>query len=638
MKPVYQATARLTIDRESTSSPITGQRTEYIDVQSQLLTFNTHFKLIKSKPVIESLIQALQLEDLANSSKENLASNPFMVVTNFILDAKSRLVDNIQLLLKREEQEQTEREKLDQEISDLQEQIEISQVRDTRLLTIDVEDTNPEYAALIANLLAKKYIEFDLASRLSSANENLEWLNKEVYALKKRLEDDEKKFYEYKQENKVFSLSGKQKVIDQKITELNNEYILTRNKRQEIEAKLNEIEKKSVVSEDVAYIRSILNNKSIDEIYANLTNLELEYDRLKKVFKKKHPKIQQVIGEIAKVKAKLNTELQKEIENLKVERTVLLNREKVMEQNLSEFEEDALDTSSKELKYTILQRNMDTSQQLYDTLVAKIKESGVVSSGATSNVRVVEQATVPIDPVKPNKKKNVLLAIILGLFGGTGLAFFLEYLDQTIRTEEDVHNYLDLPVLSVVPIADKSEQGVLLMLKLNTTKNDLPGHDALLFNFSTKSRYAESFRTLRTNIYFALMEKELDSLMVTSSLQGEGKTNSVANLAFTIAQTGKRVLMVDADLRKPGLTSRFGMQKATGFSNLISDTMGRHINRGNVADYGMNDIIKLCLLQNRNCIISFNDGTNQTELTFLKGKLIDVYWINRPEEKNLRQH
>lgn len=459
MKPVYQATARLTIDRESTSSPITGQRTEYIDVQSQLLTFNTHFKLIKSKPVIEKLIQALEIEEHATPDQEAVVSNPLMVLTTFLQNAKTRFTENIKLLLKREEKVLTEREILDLQITALQDQIEISQVRDTRLLTIDVEDNDPEYAALVANQLAKKYIEFDLASRLTSANENLEWLNKEVYALKKRLEDDEQKFYEYKQANKVFSLTGKQKVIDQKITELNNEYILTRNKRQEIEAKLNEIQKKVGVTEDIAYIRSILNNKSIDEIYANLTSLELEYGRLNKVFKAKHPKIQQVTGEVAKVKAKLKTELQKEIENLKVERTVLLNREKVMEQNLSEFEEDALDTSAKELKYTILQRNMDTSQQLYDTLVTKIKESGVVSSGATSNVRIVEQATVPIAPVKPNKKKNLLLAIILGVFGGVGLAFFLEYLDQTIRTEEDVQNYLDLPVLSVIPVADQAEQG-----------------------------------------------------------------------------------------------------------------------------------------------------------------------------------
>ncbi len=173
------------------------------------------------------------------------------------------------------------------------------------------------------------------------------------------------------------------------------------------------------------------------------------------------------------------------------------------------------------------------------------------------------------------------------------------------------------------------------MLKLKRTKKDIPGAETLLVNFSSKSRYAESYRTLRTNIYFSLMEKDLHTLVVTSALPGEGKTTTVANLAYTIAQTGKRVLMVDADLRKPGLSSRFGLQKANGFSNLIADVLGRHVNSGNVADYGLKDLIRLNNLQQRNCILTIVDGTNEAELFFLKGELVDVYWKNRPDNQKL---
>lgn len=460
MKPVYQATARLAIERESTASPITGQRTEYIDVQSQLLTFNTHFKLIKSKPVVESLLEELRLDpEMEEELSSSLVTGPLEAAIGFAKDSIARAKGHIKLLLNIEEQELTEQELLDEQISELQKQVSISHQRETRILSIDVQDIDRGRAANIANLLAKNYIEFDLATRLASENQNLEWLTKEVYSLKKRLEDDEKAFYEYKQLNKVFSLEGKQKVIDQKISELNNDYLATRSRRQELDAKLDEIDKQYAGKADIAYIRSILDNKTLDAIYANLTNLELEYSRLSKVFKRKHPKIQQVSGEIAKVRAKFKTELNKEIDNLQVQRNILINREKVMEQNITEFEDDALNTNSKELKYTILQRNMDTSQKLYDTLVSKIKEVSVVSGGAKSNIRIVENASVPIAPVKPSKKKNLLLSIILGLFGGIGLAFFLEYLDQTVRTEEDVQNILDLPVLTVIPVADKADGG-----------------------------------------------------------------------------------------------------------------------------------------------------------------------------------
>jgi polysaccharide biosynthesis transport protein len=457
-KPVYKASARLAIERESTASPVTGQRTEFSDTQSQLLTFNTHFKLIKSKPVLTELLQVLKQQS-GDEALDQTSLSLLAQLRETLTATSSRIKTNIRRLIGMAEKEFSPAEILEQQLEDLEKKITISHIRETRLLTIDVADNDPELAARIANLLAAKYIEFDLASRLASGNQNLEWLNREVYALKKRLEDDEQKFFEYKQLHGVFSLSGKQKVIDQRITELNNEYLDTRNKRQELDAKLGEIEKQIGGGTDFAHVRSILDNPSINDIYSNLTNLQLEQNRLAKVFGPKHPKMVQVASEITKVQSKLRSELSKEVENLRVQRTVLLNREKQMEANITDFEKDALDTSSKELTYTMLQRNMDTSQQLYDTLVTKIKESGVAAGGAVSTIRIVETASPPISPFKPNKKRNLLLGLILGLFSGMGLAFFLEYLDQTVRNEEDVRRSVDLPVLAIIPVADLAEQG-----------------------------------------------------------------------------------------------------------------------------------------------------------------------------------
>ena len=458
MKPVYQAEARIAIERESSSSPVTGQRVEYIDEQAESLSFNTHSKLIKSKPVIESLLADLKNVNGKEDAAGTLATNPVQVVATYIHSSIGGLKDKIRLFLRREKSGPSEQGVIDKQIQLIQDQIEITPEKDTRLLNIDVRDTNPAKAAKIANLLAQKYIDFDLATRLASENKKMEWLSREVHSLKKRLEDNEKAFSEYKQLNKVFSVEGQQKVIDQKISEMNNEYLATQSKRQEMDAKLAEINKKYDGKAGIGYVRSILNNETIDVIYGNLTNLELEQSRLAKVFKSQHPKMQQIRSEIAKVKAKLNIELTKEIENLKVQQTVLVNREKSMEQTIAGFEDDAMNNNSKELKYTILQRNKDTSQQLYDTLVAKIKEAGIASSSATSNIRIVEQASVPIDPVEPNKKKNLLLSVVLGVFGGLSLAFFFEYLDQTVRTEEDVQVLLGLPVLSLIPVADKTEK------------------------------------------------------------------------------------------------------------------------------------------------------------------------------------
>lgn len=173
------------------------------------------------------------------------------------------------------------------------------------------------------------------------------------------------------------------------------------------------------------------------------------------------------------------------------------------------------------------------------------------------------------------------------------------------------------------------------MIKFKSSKKIIKGKDSLLTNYSVKSRYAESYRTLRTNLYFSHMEKDLNSLVVTSSMASEGKSNTVANLGFTIAQTGKKVLMVDSDLRKPGLSERFLLKKATGFANLVGDLLGRFLTKGRIEEYGLIDIITLTSLQKRTCIMNITDGANSADLFFLKGELVDIYWKNRPESKKL---
>lgn len=470
--PTYIATAVIAIDRESTISPVTGKRMDFENRLSETLDFKTHLKLIKSRPVIVSLIQSLDETLLQNKSIDSVAINNSSSFENDngitkvlyqirLLSAQLKKItaEAIREYFPKDAKILTDEEILDLRVKSMKGQIAIANVPETRLVYISSWDRNPDFSATVANSLAKKYIEFDLSSRLATANQKLEWLNKELFALKQRLEEDQRKFYEYKQSNKVFSLQGKQKIINQKISELNNEYLNTKTKRQELDAILEEISHQVGEEKNIGHIRSVLNNPAIDRIHLNVTNLELEQSRLKKVFKSKHPKMIQVTTEIDKALAKLQTELEREVENLKVQRKVLFSREKVMEANLAEFEGDALSTSGKELKYTMLQRNMDTSQNLHDTLVTKIKEVAVITGAAASNVRIVEEAAVPIVPLKPNKRKNIILAILVGLFGGIIIVFFLDYMDQSIRNEEDAQYYLNLPVLSIIPVAEQQKKG-----------------------------------------------------------------------------------------------------------------------------------------------------------------------------------
>ena len=452
---IYESGAKLVIDKEGSLSPITGERLEYESHLSQTQTFNTHFELIISNPVLNNVIDALELD--REKTELTLEVNP---VKEFI----GRLRDNINLLLQKESQELTSHERRLQLIDKVREKIDISQVRNTKLLIIKVKDKEAALAADIANTLANEYIQFDMANRMGSSKQTLDWLNSELYELRKNLEDAEKAFFDYKQENKLFSIAGKEKMIDQKISEFNNRYLESRNQRLALDARINEVsslirKSKSINNFRSLNVGSLVDNPIIDGLYKKMVDIELELTRQSGVFKKKHPKIVQLKSELEKSWVRCSEEIKKELNNLKSERKILLTREQNLEKTISEFEADALDISSKELKYTILQRNVNTSQKLYDLMLSKIKESNILQTGNSSNIRIVESGTVPIYPVSPNKKLNLIIGAVLGLFSGIGLAFFLEYLDRTIRTEEDIQKLFDLPVLSVIPEADRSAAG-----------------------------------------------------------------------------------------------------------------------------------------------------------------------------------
>lgn len=444
MKPVYRATTTMVIEKEQNTSPLTGERVDYESYISQTLTFNTHFKLIKSRGILEKVIKNLRLDRL--DMKNGLEAGPLKKL-------RAQFKENIRLLLGLEEQILTPQQEMAQRIEKLKDKIDIEEVRDTRILKVSVENSDSVMARDMANEVAGIYIKFNIAGRLQSSQSSLSWMSDQLYEMKKKLEDAEHEFLNFKQQEKLFSVEGKQKVIDQKIEEFNDAYIEARNNRLELDAKLAAIEEKLHPGEYSSHVRSIIANPLIDNLYGQMLDSELEFNRLGKVFKSKHPKIIQIKSKIEKTRIKMDEEITKEVENLKTERAIFLAREKVLEKTMADFEDEALNMNKKELNYSILLRNVDANKNLYDTLLSKVKESTIVGNIDVSNIRIAEKATSPFFPIKPKKMLNLILSIIFGLMTGIGLAFLWEYMDRSLRTEEDVERYLGLPVLSVIPLA-----------------------------------------------------------------------------------------------------------------------------------------------------------------------------------------
>ncbi|MFH1488892.1 MAG: GumC family protein [Pseudomonadota bacterium] len=448
MAPVYRSTATLVIDKEQSKSPLTGERMDYETYMSLSLTFNTHFKLITSRPVLEQTLRELDPERLSGEKG---------METGLLSELLTRFKKNIRLLLGYEEKSLSPGERRARLIEKLKEKIEIEQIRDTRLLKVSVEDHDPSAAERLANSLSESYIAFNIENRLKSSRNTLSWMTKQLYEMKKKLEDAEQAFLAYKERQKLFSVEGKQKVIGQKIQEFNDAYLKARNRRLELDAMLEELQRSYRSGKDRIHIRSLTKNPLIESLYSQILDGEVELSRLSKVYRSKHPKVIQITTKIDDTRSKLDGEVRKEVKNLVTERSVLLAKEKVLQKTMADFETDALDTNRKELKYTILLRNVQTNQKLYDTLLSRVEESNILGNVDVTNIRVAERAEMPQGPIKPKKKRNLILSVLFGLMTGIGLAFLFEYLDRSFHTEEDIERYLGLPVLSVIPIADKGK-------------------------------------------------------------------------------------------------------------------------------------------------------------------------------------
>ena len=354
--PIYQTSSVLIIDRESTRSPITGQTMEYESYLSESMTFNTHFEMITSQAVLERVVRNLNLDKLDKKPEEMNLSRP-----NPLWEWFSRIKKNI-LSLIGYERELSVNQKLSEPEDRLlsitrmiKGMVTVEPIEDTRLLKINATSPSPVKARDVANGLAQAYIDFNLDSRMKSTQNSLKWLTDHLYEMKKKLEDAEKEFLTYKQSSSLVSLEETQKTIAQKTTDYNNAYIQTRNRRLEVDAKLQQLSRILKSGKNILYIprlRSLIDNDLINNLYSQLVNAEGERSRLRKVYKSKHPKVIEINTKITNLRKKLNQEMRKDLDNLKTEQALLLKKEKVIQKTIADLKGEAMEVNKSELKYT----------------------------------------------------------------------------------------------------------------------------------------------------------------------------------------------------------------------------------------------------------------------------------------------
>jgi len=544
MKPVYVASAKVEIDRENSNIlPFQGTDSydfmmdldNYIETQSRILTSET-----------------LALQTIRNAG---FGANP-----DFEADSSSGAIAAGSL----------KNQKLPPEVGAFLGSLSVRRIPNTRLLEVTFESTDPQAAAQTLNAHLENYIEQNYKSRYEATTAASKFLEEELSELSVKVRRSEDARIAYERNNQIWTVdeSKTNNVTTQRLVDLNKE--LT-------DAQSDSLKKQALYeyakAGDVDAVPEIRDNSVLQDMQKKRGDLSMQYTDAVNQYGPNFPKVQRLQAQIKDMEEQIVRERKGIVGQLESDYREAKQHEELLSRALDQQKAEVALMSEKMIEYNVLKREAEANKSLYDSLQTKLKEAQISSGLRSSNIRIMDPAMVPSTPARPAKTRNIALAIIVGLVGGIGLALLREYLDNTVKTPDDVETLARLPSLAVVPafgdsVGASKRTGVLKGASAN-------GHEKrieLVAQHLPKSQMSEAFRALRTALLLSQPERPPQVILVTSALPREGKTTAAANLAVTLAQLGDKTVLVDADLRKPGVGRllNLGTGKYAGLSSYLA--------------------------------------------------------------------
>jgi polysaccharide biosynthesis transport protein len=443
----------------------------------------------------------------------------------------------------------------------------VSPIERSNLVEVSFYSRDPARASRVANQLGEDYIDQNLQVKWNEALKASEWLSGRLVELKSKLKSSEDALQAYAAKNSILFIQNAvnaqaQSMANARLEQLETEYTKAQADRAQKEALY------SLVQEGrVQDLPGVLDNRLIQTLEGNLSDLKRQYSELTATVKPGYPKAMALKKQINTLQANLDRQKEALTQNINQEYQAAVGREKNLSAIIAQQEKLVDVVSQKTIQYNILKREVDTNRSLYDGVLQRMKEAQVAAGLNASNIMVVDPALLPKWPAKPRIIFNLALGFILGLGLGIGLAFFQEYLDNTLKTPDEVESLLRLPSLGLIPSihlngsSKSSEHG------LTTLKTGSNGSYGLALQKDPMA--AEAFRSLRTSILLSANPIP-KVLLVTSALPGEGKTTTTVNLGATLASLGSKVVVVDCDMRRPACHRAAGVKNSPGFVQCLT--------------------------------------------------------------------
>ncbi len=438
--------------------------------------------------------------------------------------------------------------------------LQINSIPRTRLLEIRFASSDPALAAKVVNTVIDTYIEQNYKTHLEATTRTSDWLTQQLSELQMKVEQSQEKLVRYQKDHGILGIDEKENIVTSKLDELNKELTAAEGDRMQKESVY-----RLASSGDPDLLSNLDPSSPLVKLRGQEADLHRQIAQLSVSFQPTYPKLQELNNELASVQADIKVEVQRLAAKYKKDYLAALEREKLLRASLENQKSQENELNESAIEYSLLKRDVDSNRQLYEGLLQKLKEAGVMTGLRSSNVRIVDPASPPMVPSSPNIPRNLAMSLLLGLIGGVSLAFVMESRDNTIHSLEQAQMITALPSLAYIPLAGgNSGRNALMRVKR-------PGAAAALASAAQpKSQIAEAYRALRTSILLSRLGQSAKVLMVTSPLPQEGKTTTTVNLATVLAQHESRVLLIEADMRRAGISQVFGLQSTIGLSSVLA--------------------------------------------------------------------
>ncbi len=554
--PIYQSRAQILIENDSPKVAKLDQMFDSTDGYYNDEFYQTQYRILQSRSLAKRTLDAMKLWDAPR-----LGSGPTPRGSISVTALLSSGLNTVMRLFEHAEPPPPpapvetasgESDRQSGRIDEFLGGLSIVPVRNSRIVEVRYASTDPLFAAAAANALTRAFIEQNRETKFSTSKDAADWLSGRLAEQRKALEASEAALQAYKERNGTVSVADSaSNIVVQRLTDLNAALTKAKTERINKEALYNQLNT-AQGSGTLDTFPTVLANDYVQKLRGDLADLQRQQTLMAQRYGDRNPEMIRLRSAIETADAKLHVELAKVVASVKNEYEAALGAERSLQSSLDSQKGEALSQNRKGIEYGVLQREVESNKQIYESLMQRTKETGISSELRASNVRIVDAAETPRSPIAPNLQREVMIWFGGSLMLAVGLAFGLEYLDTRIKTPEQIRHDLGLPFLGMLPALRAKDY-----------------HGAPLLNNGVPSPFSEAVRSVRTALLFSSAEEGAKSLVITSTAPSEGKTLVACNLAMALAQAGQRVILIDADMRRPRVHELFGRNQEPGLSNLI---------------------------------------------------------------------